>query len=401
MTTLNTPVTAAPTNRLMSDALDALTAADSALAFATEVPTDGPHTLDTVDAAWLTTTIAADVPGAEVVEAVDVDRHDGMTDRLRLALTWNDAGVAAGLPAHVFVKATPHEPFHLLTLAVLHMHEAEASFYNLVQPEIPSLAPRSYYAQSYPGGRFLLVLEDLADRGCQPFWLKDHCTVDHAKAVARALGTLHGTYWESPRFESDLSWVRPRSERYGWSWLCGNLGGARDAYIETPAGQALPAEAHELVQAWREHQDAIFAHWETLPRTLLHGDSHFGNTFATADGEAGLFDWQVIFRGYGLRDLVYFLTTALSAEDRRVHEDEIIDIYLATLAQHGVVLDRSEARRNYALFALDMLDASMATLAHGSYNHDLAVSQRNLECALSVLVDHDVLAHIRSIVGGA
>lgn len=400
MTTLDTPPLVAPADKLMTDALDALTAADSALAGA-DLTVDGPHTLDSVTAALLTETIAGDVPGAEVIEATDVDRHDGMTERLRLEITWNDAGVAAGLPAHVFVKATPHEPFHLLTLSVLHMHEAEVAFYNTVQPEIPSIAPRAYYARSYAGGRFLLVLEDLADKDCQPYWMKDTCTPEHAKAVARTLARLHATYWESPRFAGDLSWVRPRSQRFGWSWLCTSLGAARDVYLETEAGKALPADALEVIRAWREHQDEIFAYWETLPRTLLHGDSHFGNTFSTADGDAGYFDWQVAFRGNGLRDLVYFVTTALPADLRRTHEDEILDIYLAELAAGGVELARDVALRDYALFALDGLDANMATLAHGSYNHDLTATQRNVECVLSVLLDHDVLGHIRSITGSA
>ncbi|GAB2857510.1 phosphotransferase [Nocardioides pacificus] len=383
---------------LMSDALDALTAADTALASATGLMLVGPHTVDVVTAAWLTETIGSSVPGAKVLDALDVDRHAGMTDRLRLSVIWNEVGVAAGLPAHVFLKATPVEPHHLLTLSVLHMHELEVRFYTDVQPELPALAPRAFHAESHPGGRFLLVLEDLADRDCQPFWLKDTCTPEHAKAVARALATLHATYWESPRFESDLSWVRPRTQRFGWSWLCGNLGGARDSYLATEAGRALPPEALALTQAWREHQDAIFDYWETLPRTLLHGDSHFGNTFATSDGEAGFFDWQVIFRGHGLRDLAYFLLTALPIEQRREHEAEVLDIYLAGLAAGGVEIDREFALRHFALFALDMLDASMATLAHGSYNHDLAVTQRNLDNALSMLLDHDVLSHIHAIV---
>lgn len=382
---------------LTRDVLGALAAADLALATATGLDLPLPHETAAVTPEWLTQTIGADVPGAEVVSTHVDDEHTGMTDRLRLGITWNEAGAAAGLPTMVFVKATPEHPVHRMMLSVLHMAELEATFYRVAQPDVPALAPRAYHAESYPGGRFLIVTEDLATKGCQPFWLKDACTPEHALAVARTLAQVHATFWDSPRFDTDLSWVRPRTQRLGWPFLCQSLGQTREIYLASEAGQSLAPDAQAVIAAWAQHQGAVFDYWETLPKTLLHGDSHFGNTYATSDGGAGYFDWQVIFRGYGVRDLVYFLTSALSADQYRAQGAEILDTYVATLAEHGVTIDREEADLHFGLFALDSLDASMATLAQGTYNHDLAVSQRGLECALAILADHGVADQIESI----
>jgi len=382
---------------LMVDALNALTLADIALAAVDGLDVPGPHLLDAVTSTWLTETLGASVADAEVLAVHVEDRHDGMTNRMRLAITWNSAGTAAGLPSMVFVKATPDHPFHLQMLSVLHMAELEARFYREVQPELPDLAPCAHYAESFPGGRFLIVTEDLETSGHQPFWIKDTCEIPHALAVARTLGTLHATYWDSPRFATDLSWVRPRTERLGWGWLRATLTQTAGIYLDSDAGRALPADALDVIAAWREHQGAVFAYWETLPRTLLHGDSHLGNTYATTDGKAGYFDWQVVFRGYGVRDLVYFVASALSAEQHREHGSDILDAYVGALAAGGVVVDRAEVAQHYALFAVDAIDASMATLAQGTYNHDSAASQRGLECALSILLENDVAATIRAI----
>ncbi|CAN5547513.1 hypothetical protein BH11ACT8_BH11ACT8_08780 [soil metagenome] len=400
MSAFTTSAPARQHDPLTIGALDALTMADVALAGASGLDIGGAHHLDAVTPAWLTETLGADVPGAEVVSTRIDDRHDGMTNRMRLEITWNDAGVAAGLPAMVFMKSTPDHPFHLQMVSVLHMAELEAKFYQVVQPELPALAPRAHHAESYAGGRFLIVTEDLPTLGHQPFWLKDTCEISHALAVAHTLGTLHATYWESPRFDTDLAWVRPRTERFGWSWLKATLFQTGTMFLGSEAGQALSAEARELVDTYREHQDAVYDYWETLPRTLLHGDSHFGNTYTTPTGAAGYFDWQVVFSGYGIRDLVYFVISALSAEQEREHRDAIIDTYLAALAAGGVIVDRAEAVGHYALFALDGIDASMATLAQGTYNHDLTATLRNLDCGLSILLEHGVAERIRAIAAG-
>ena len=68
----------------------------------------------------------------------------------------------------------------------------------------------------------------------------------------------------------------------------------------------------------------------TLPatsQTLLHGDPHIGNTYLLPDGDVGFLDWQVARHGNFSLDLGYFLQGALTTEDRRVSERQLLEEY--------------------------------------------------------------------------
>jgi hypothetical protein len=379
-------------------ALAALAASDLMLAKASTLAIDAPHTLGQVTRDWLSAELGKQVPGAQLAELVVEDEHDGMTSRKHWRLNWNEAGRAAGLPGSVFVKATPEAPYNRETLAMLHMHEIETNFYAQIQPELPELAPKAWYAKSYPGGRFMIVLEDLADRNGHPYWLADDCSLTHARAIAVALATLHATYWESPRLVGDLAWVRPRTSRFGWPWLRHSFGQARARVLEPDAGYDIPEEAVRLMKLWDKHAEAVYAHWETQPHTVLHGDSHLGNTFSYPDGRGGLFDWQVMFRGSGLRDLNYFIHSALNNDDRARYQAEIFDLYLETLAAGGVKLDRDLAWNDYCLYTFDAWDANIKTWARGFYGHDPKALKRCRDANIGSLLDNDVAGRLHQLL---
>ena len=70
--------------------------------------------------------------------------------------------------------------------------------------------------------------------------------------------------------------------------------------------------------------------------------------FDSKDGAEplGVLDWQTLTVGSGLTDLAYFngagVGTTLAA-----HEDELIDLYLAAMAERGVSLARAEVWDDY------------------------------------------------------
>jgi hypothetical protein len=384
-------------------ALDSLMQADLALCYAPKLNISEPHHLGDITREWLETTLGADVAGAELEKLVVEDEHSGMTSRRKWGLQWNAAGVAAGLPATIFVKATPDEPYHRETLAVLHMHELEARFYTQIQPEIPTLAPKAWYAKSYAGGRFLILLEDLESSNCKPHWMKDEVGVDHLRAVTRTLATLHATFWDSPRLLTDLSWLRPRTCRFGWPWLSQTMSDVRRALPEKARehgvyAQILPGDMAATLSLWDEYADRVFAWMDTLPRTVLHGDSHLGNTFSYADGRAGMFDWQVMFSGHGLRDFAYFLFSAIDEQTRQGHEKELFNLYIDTLAGQGVNLDRDEAWNLYCLFILDHWDAASTSIVHGSYNHATAALVRGLTAIAGAIQEHGIGERLRQLI---
>ena len=138
----------------------------------------------------------------------------------------------------------------------------------------------------------------------------------------------------------------------------GRRGALRRARPEvTPAVRAVAA-------ALDTHANAYYRGFESGPLTLLHGDSHLGNTFAWADGRSGLLDWQVVWRGPGLREVSYWMTTGLEPEMRRDAERDLIGRYLEGLRTHGVkdAPAFETAFERHRLFAADAWDATAMTI---------------------------------------
>lgn len=386
------------TSRYSEDVLVALGDADNALAFAPKLALDHPHTLDAVTPELLTKAIAAGVPGAAIQGLAVVDGHDGMTSRCRWKVEWNRAGQDAGLPAALFAKATPAIDYHRKSIAILHLHEGESNYYRYLHKENPNLAPDVYYNGCYAGGRFLLILEDLIESGCRPFWQADECTIEHARAVAVAQAGFHAKYWESERLLGDLSWARPRSRRFGWPWLRDEFHAIRDGFLREAKPEELPEGVRGLLKIWAANADAVFSYWETRPPTVIHGDSHLGNTFSRPDGTAGYYDWQVIFRGNGLRDLSYFLMSALTNDDRISYEREIVYLYVESLAANGVVLDRAAAWDEYCLYVFDRWDAVITEFMKGGYGHARSAMLRTVETIAGAIIDNDVTGRINHLI---
>jgi hypothetical protein len=379
-------------------ALEALAAADMMLAHAPMIKLDEVHTIDKVDSEWLTKVLG--VPGAKLEDISILGGHEGMTSRHKWRLTWEDQGPGAKteLPTDLFIKSTPESPQLREMLSLLHMGELEAKVYTVLQHELRDLIPKSYYARSYPGGRFLIVLEDLEARGIKPYWIKDFCSIDHARAVAVAQAKIHSKFWNSDRFNDDMVWVRPRSRRFGEQWLRKYFAANRTSFLESEYGKRVPEYARTLLSDWQKDHTVVYDYWETKPQTMLHGDSHLGNTLGYADGSAGYYDWQCLFRGYGYRDLAYFIMTALPNAEMEVHERDIFNLYTDTLEKNGIQVDREEAWKDYCLFIMEAFDALIATITNGGYGHAPEAVERQLATLSAAVERHDVSALLARVI---
>lgn len=272
-------------------------------------------------------------------------------------------GRAAGLPEHLFVKSTPLSAKNRTMVAALGMAVNEARFYNEAADELGGVAPRSWYARAGVGARFLIVLEDIVAAGGRAYALADHCDIVHAQGLIDAFATLHARFWESSRLIGDLSWIRTWSARPGYGVLKAFYSRGRRGALRRERPEVTPA-VRVTAAALDTHADAYYREFESGPLTLLHGDSHLGNTFARPDGRSGLLDWQVVWRGPGLREVSYWMTTGLEPEMRRAQEWDLIGRYLEGLRACGVkdVPDFDTAFDRYRLFAAEAWDATAMTI---------------------------------------
>jgi aminoglycoside phosphotransferase (APT) family kinase protein len=157
--------------------------------------------------------------------------------------------------------------------------------------------------------------------------------------------------------------------------------------------ERLPAGTKLLIDNQREFERRLPAD----DFTLLHGDPHFGNVYFDGD-TPGFFDWQVLRRGLGLRDLAYFLTVSLPTERRRSDERQLLTRYLDELARRGgPVLDPDESWRRYRLLVAYAFVAAAFTLAAGGLQDD-EIASSGLDRASAAMTDLDTMDEVRRLL---
>jgi hypothetical protein len=249
-------------------------------------------------------------------------------------------GAPAGLPQRVMLKVAvggPHVSTDYLR-AVSALYENEVQVYRHLGAEIEGVAPRSLGGLFDPESmQFGLLLEDLSLRGVRFPNVLDSPPLSAVEALVDRLAQLHARYWESPRFGQDLKWVQT------------HLAGG----VERLMNQLAPPMIHheidtvsfkrEMVQRLRTTGPEMLAgvkalqlHQSRLPQTLLHGDTHLGNTYLLPDGGVGLVDWQLSVRGHCMHDVSYLLVTSQSIAARRENERALLARYREQLLAAGV-----------------------------------------------------------------
>lgn len=324
-------------------------------------------------------------------------RHDieidsrGTTDRARIHLTWDRAGVEAGLPTSAFAKGTSTQLAPRVIVAGFGCNTYETRFFQQIQPSVADLTIEPYIARSGPGGRYVIAFEDVALRGDVTFYnADDECPKAHAEAFIDLLANLHGRFWRSPRFDSDLSWLETYARRPGGPFMQQLFTWSERRFMAQD--REVPEEVRRLTKTYVQNQGRLVKVWESMPQTLCHGDTHLGNTFSNPDGSAGVYDWQVFHKMNGLRDVAYFLMHSVPTDLRRAEEKNLIERYVAGLAAAGAGKEAptfAEAFDIYRLLTVDGWIAIVFTLAAGGMQPDDRMEVTAVR-AINTLVDLDV-----------
>lgn len=282
------------------------------------IPLTAPADWSDLTPEWMTSALS--LPGV-AVDTVTVDmRDDGTNRRARLSLTY-----AAGTgPATVFAKAVDPDHRFLIKITSGLLHEPRL-FNSKV--ELPLEHPLVFAAVIDEDAEdFVLVMEDLTARGADPRDATRPLTVDQAADGVRGLARMHGRYWGRRVDLPELAWLEPFVPWEG-------MGAAPLPAALERLGDDAPESVHALtIEALIEDVWKPYIRTLTVgPPTLLHGDAHVGNTYLLPDGGVGFLDWQVARRGNFSLDLGYFLQGAITTEDRRAHERELLDEYRGAL----------------------------------------------------------------------
>jgi hypothetical protein len=304
----------------------------------------------TLDAAGLTDalraagTLAAD-RAVTAVGTVPVGTGQ-MGDCLRLALTYDGPTDA---PATLVAKLPSSDETSRATGMAMRTYEVEVRFYQELAGRLPVRAPACHHAEiDLATGDFVLLLEDLApaQQGDQVAG----CTVDQARSVLAEAARLHAPLWGDPAL-ADLDWAvrwSPESQdamqammTVLWPNFVERYGDALDDDVVAMGGRFIAA------------LPAYYAH-RPEPHTVIHNDFRLDNLlFGTAEGgpPVAVVDWQTVGVGPGLLDVSYFLGAGLSVEDRRAHEEALVQEYHAALGAAGVTLPWERCWDGYRAFA--------------------------------------------------
>lgn len=293
-----------------------------------------PRQVDAVTAEWLTGLLAHRYPGIEVRTLDVVECKNSHTTKMRLRLDLNDVGGAAGIPEHVCLKT------NLSGLRTGLICEREARFYDLDLTGLP--VPRAWYAdwdidtRGNGSGNGLVLMEDLARLPGAFGASDDHLGIDGVAAGLESLAVVHGALWGDGRLAAE--WLAPSmgtdndSEQViqFWNYIWFNL--------TDPAYEAVvPAWVYDDPGLLNHALDELSAYELGLPgpRCLVHGDAHQGNSFLRDGGERIWLDWQLVRRGSPWRDVSYFIVGALTVEERRGADRDLVESYRERLVATG------------------------------------------------------------------
>jgi len=286
----------------------------------------------------LTTVLSERQPGVvverlRVVEEAHCDTGSAST-AARAVLDLDYArGCDEGLPRRVLLKTVL-----IRAGAPSSMYRNEVRFYRELRPELDIETPLAYASVfDEASGTFGVVMEDVRLRSARFPNATQSMSNEEITCLLGQLARLHARFWKSPRFSGDLHWL--------WTPCSGGFhdflkrGGSE--FIQQLLEQSeykrslLPRLGRSFDELWRYLWKAQ-AILDSEPSTLLHGDTHFGNTYLLPGGRVGLLDWQLMNRGRWSHDVTYILMTALDTSYRRQHERDLLAYYLEQLRAHGV-----------------------------------------------------------------
>ncbi|KAL6921262.1 hypothetical protein FSST1_005288 [Fusarium sambucinum] len=310
-----------------------------------------PMTPEEVTSEWLAEALGIEVKASEITSMIH-----GTASKIFVRLTFGD-GVKTEIPSNVVVKGGFNPAIRVAFPEMWATYRREAEFYQHVAPQTKMLLPSIWFAGTdVVNGQGIVIMSDVSSEATFGTMLKpwNHKMVGEA---LKQLASLHAKTWNS------------KEEAYPW------LFGKDGAKLENPVRKIVlallesapwgarfdekvrPPVAKELLDADRVRK-AFQALWKFADAdqkyySLIHGDDHIGNTLITKDDTPGFIDWQGLQYGPSILDVTYFLTGALTVEDRRQHEKELIEVYLDALHKEGGPrLSREDIWGDYQRYSL-------------------------------------------------
>ncbi|KAF4466772.1 hypothetical protein FALBO_6361 [Fusarium albosuccineum] len=292
-----------------------------------------PMTPEEVTSEWLSEALGVVVTSFQITSV-----SHGTSSKLFLDLTFGD-GVETEIPRKVCLKGGFNPVIRETVPEMWATYRREAEFYYYVAPVTKMLLPKTWFCGTDTvNGQGVFIMSDLAGE-CSFGTPLEPWTPERVGQALKQLASLHGKTWNSK--EEEYPWLFSKDgtklanpvRTIVLALLQPEPWGARfDEKCRPPVAKELqdPDRIRRAYQALWKHADSDQRYY-----SLIHGDNHVGNTLIANDGTPGFIDWQGLQYGPAILDLVYFLTGALTVEDRRKHQGALVESYLEALHSEG------------------------------------------------------------------
>jgi hypothetical protein len=287
-----------------------------------------PETLEQLlSPSWLTSALTPRFPGVEVTHVTPGPVISRLSTNARFSIE-----CAGGLPEGLSANLCAKGYFTEVGRAFRYVGEPEALFYREAAESTGMRTLHSVYADVDPETKHgVVITEDVVAQGATFLDARSDYSPDQTAASLEELAKLHATTWGNPEY-AKADWLASRLESYlmqrGVADILGNF--------EGPIGSGVPEEMRDAQRL----VDSL--HWLAKevdgadPWSVIHGDAHVGNVYLDGAGRPSFLDWQMVQRGPWYLDVGYHLASALTVEDRRSSEQDLVRHYLERLSAAGV-----------------------------------------------------------------
>ncbi|NKY25786.1 phosphotransferase family protein [Nocardia gamkensis] len=339
---------------------------------------------------WLATALR--LPPGAITSVRVLEHHSGTAARARIAVESD-----ADIPEALFLKLPPRNYLQHVLMNIFRLGTREILAYRALGDAPPIRVPRCYAAQTDRlRRRCVLVLEDLAPTA-EFRTVRDSVTRAEAQAVVDAMAALHGAYWSTDRFATELAPLTMRS--IADIRLADIIRHRFLGEITGHAAQLIPETMKRQCRIFFQRSADIDAFWAAQPQTLIHGDPHLGNLFFESTGP-GFLDWQIATAGAGIRDVAYFANASVEPDLLREIERDLVERYVAGLDAAGARVDGERMWTLYRAGITELYLAAVCTAEAGERMQPFEVSRVGVARAVAGVEAHDSFGVLTALLDG-
>lgn len=289
-----------------------------------------PIVIEGINPAWLSKILEVKVETLRVEEVIH-----GSASKVRIEVNYTKSRRLP--PTRLCVKGGFNPQLLEMLPMLFGVYRLEAQFYHHIAPQITGLylLPSYWCGVDHPSGKGqgIVVLKDVKAEGYTFGDPLQTWPVERVRAALSQLATLHASTWGAK--QADLPWV-PRE--FGMrdvitGMMSPESWDARfaDPAVRPPIPEIFWGDRERIVKC----METLWATADAKMVCMVHGDTQVGNTFIDKTGQPGFLDWQCIHVNSAAHDVTYFMTGALTVEDRREHEKALYSFYLSELHMAG------------------------------------------------------------------